>query len=173
MNWLLKKLRYRDREYRGSDFHVRIEPIMREAVSVIHTRHGITLNLSGQLIGRRWEGVEVHIPHEVEVEQASQVARDLETAFQALGYGYVIARLGEVEIVPETERQAAIAELHEMGYEIEVSADHKQVRQKLREGAPRPDIETARKQAPRMMSLIQALHGKRQLFEILARSKES
>lgn len=123
MNWLLKKLGHRDREYRGSDFRVRVEPIMREAVSVIYTRQGTTLHLSGERIGRRWEGIEVHIPHEVAVEQASQIARDLETAFQALGDGYIIARLGEVEIVPETERQAAIAELQEMGYEIEVSAD--------------------------------------------------
>ena len=92
--------------------------------------------------------------------------------FKPLGYGYVIARLGEVEIVPETERQAAIAELHEMGYEIEVSADRKEDRLNLRKGVPRPDIESARNQGPRMMSLIQAVHGKRQRFEILAKSKD-
>lgn len=140
MKWIFKKLGYRDREYRGSDFRVRIKPIMREAVSVIYTRDGSTLELSGERIGRRWEGVQVSIPCEVQQERASEVARDLETAFQALGYGYVIGRPGEVEIVSETERQAAIAELQEMGYEIEVSADRKQVRQKRREGAPRPDM---------------------------------
>ena len=32
-----------------------------------------------------------------------------------MGYAYVIARLSSVDAVPETERQAAIAELREMG----------------------------------------------------------
>ncbi len=31
MNWVLKVLGYRDREYRGGDLFVRIEPIHREA----------------------------------------------------------------------------------------------------------------------------------------------
>jgi len=44
-----------------------------------------------------------------------QITRDLEAAFQAMGYAYVIARLSSVDAVPETERQGAIAELREMG----------------------------------------------------------
>jgi len=172
MNRLLKLLGYRDRDYRGDDFSVRIEPILREGVSVIHTRHGTRLDLSGERIGRKWEGIEVRIPQEVEAVQVPQIVRDLETAFGALRYGYVIARKGGVETVPETERQAAIAELREMGYEIEVSSDRTQIRQTLRAGALRPDIETARRTSPRMISLLQSIQGTRERFEILARSKE-
>lgn len=172
MNWLLRKLGCRDRDYRCDDFYVRIDPIQREAVSVTHTRNAANLTLDGQRIGSRWEGIEVHIPQNVDAVEASQVASDLEIAFQALGYGYVIARLVEIEIVPDTERQAAIVEVHEMGYEAEVSSDLKHIRQKLRVGAARPDIQTARSQAPRMMSLLQAIHGRRQRLEILAKSKE-
>jgi hypothetical protein len=48
MNWILKLLGYRDREYREDDFSVRIEPIMREAVFVVHIRDGASVNLSGE-----------------------------------------------------------------------------------------------------------------------------
>ena len=102
--------------------------------------------------------------------RVAQIARDLETAFQALGYGYIIARLAGIEIVPETEQQAAITELNSMGINVEVSPDRRQIRQSRKQGALRLDKDTARKQAPRMMSLMQALHGKRQRFEILAKS---
>ncbi len=84
----------------------------------------------------------------------------------------MIARKALVETVPESERHAAIAELREMGYEIEVSDDRKQIRQKWRAGAPRHDTETLRRTTPRMMSLLQSVHGTRQTFEILAKSKE-
>jgi hypothetical protein len=164
MNWLLELLGYREREYRGDDFSVRIESIMREGVSVVHSRHGVRLNLSGERIGGKWEGIEVHIPQEVEAAQVPSIADDLEVAFRAMGYGYVITRLAGVDVVPETERQAAIAELREMGYEIEVSTDGREIRQRRIAGAPRLDVETARKQAPRMMSLLQSVHGTRHRF---------
>lgn len=172
MHWLLKKLGYRDRQFRGSDFTVRIEPMGREAVYVIHTRQGTSLNFDGQRIGRKWEGIEVCIPHEVEAAPASQIVRDLEAAFQAMDYDYIIARLTEVETVLETERQAAIAELRQMGYELEISADRKQIRQKWIAGTPKPGLEAIRKTTPRYMALLQAVRGTRQRFEILARSKE-
>lgn len=171
MNWLLKLMGYRDREYRGDDFSVRIERIMREAVSVVYTRHAASLNLSGEYIGRKWEGIEVQIPHEVETAQVPQIVRDLETAFGAMQYGYVITRKVGTDIVPETERQAAIAELNEMGYEIEILPDRK-IRQTRKAGAQRHDAATLREQTPRMMSLIQSLHGTRQRLEVLAKSKE-
>lgn len=171
MNWLLKVLGYRDREYRGDDFSVRIEPIFREVVTVIHNRQGKSLNLSGERIGKKWEGIEVHMPPDVDAAQIPQVVCDLEIAFQAMQYGYVIARKTATDTVPEEERQAAMAELNEMGYDIEISPDRR-IRQTLRAGAPRRDKETLRKQVPRMMSLIQSLHGTRPRFEILAKSKE-
>jgi hypothetical protein len=171
VNWLSKRLGYRDRNYRGDDFSVRIESIHREVVSVVHTRHQTSLNLSGERIGRKWEGIEVHIPPEVEAAQVSQIVRDLESAFGAMRYGYVIARKAGMDIVPEAEREEAIAELREMGYEIEILPD-RTTRQTHSEGAPRRDRETLRRTTPRIMSLTQSLRGTRQRFEILAKSKE-
>lgn len=172
MNWLLKKLGYRDRLYRGRDFSMRIQPLRREALSIVYTRQGTNLNLDGQRIGSKWEGIELYIPPEVEPERASQIAHDLEAAFQAMDYRYVIARLSEIETVPEAERQAAIAELRQMGYELEISADRKQIRQKWIAGTPKLGLEALGKTTPRYMSLLQAVHGTRKRFEILAKSKE-
>jgi hypothetical protein len=171
MNWVLKLLGYRDREYRGDGFSARIEPIMREVVSIVHTRNGASLNLGGERIGSKCKGIEVHIPPEVDADQIPQVVRDLETAFEAMRYGYVIARKTGTDIVPKEERQTAMAELYDMGYDIEILPNHK-IRQTLRLGAPRRDIETVRKQTPRIMSLMQSLHGTRPRWEILAKSKE-
>jgi len=61
--------------------------------------------------------------------------------------------------------------LNEMGHEIEVLPDGK-IRLTHRAGAPRRDIETIRKETPRMMALMQSVQGRRQRFEILAKSKE-
>jgi hypothetical protein len=139
MNWLLKKFGYRDRKYRSADFSVTIEPGFREIVSVVHERRGTRIHLDGERIGKKWEGIAVHIPEDVDTARASQIARDLETAFQALRYGYIIARLAGIEIVPGNEQHAAVTELNSMGINVEVSPDRKQIRQSWKEGAPRLD----------------------------------
>jgi hypothetical protein len=171
MNWILKQLGYHGREYRGNDFSVRIEPIMREVVAVIYTRRGTSITLNGERIGKRWGGIHVLIPPDIEAAQLSQAVLDLKTAFEAMRYGYVITHQTGVDIVPVPERQAAIAELREMGYEIEILPDGS-IRQARIAGAPRQDIETIRRMPPRIMMLIQSVHGKRQRSEILAKSKE-
>lgn len=172
MKPLLRKLGYRDKEYRGTDFDVRVGTRQRELVSVSYTRDGVRLNLEGERIGERWQGIDVRIPQDVDGVLAKEVARDLAQAFQAMGYSFVISRLLGFEIVSESESQAAICELQDMGYEIEVSADKSRLRQKMRTGVPRPDFKTVREQAPRMMSLLQAIHGKRPRFEVLAKSPD-
>src|ERR1700758_2423936 len=101
MNWLLKKLGYRDRRYRGSNFCVRIERMRRDGVRVIYTCQGTSLNLDGQRIGTKWGRIEVYIPGDRDAAQAAQIARDLETAFRAMDYSYIIARSADIETVPE------------------------------------------------------------------------
>lgn len=170
MNWLAKLLGHRGREYRGGNFHLRIKSVFREIVSLVYTCEGTTLNLSGELIGRKWDGIEIHIPPEIEAGRAFGIAQDLATALQSMRYGYVISRLTGEDVVPETEREAAIIELGGMGYDIEVSADRKKIRQTKKPGTPRVEIETLRKRTPRMMALLQTVHGTRRRFEILAKS---
>jgi hypothetical protein len=170
MNRLLKLLGWRDREYYGGDFAVRIEAVMREGMEISHTRNRKRLDLKADYIGGM---IDVRIPQELEKDQVSQVVNDLEVAFRAMSYPYFITRLVAVEIVPESERQAAVAELREMGYDIEVSGDRRQVRQKRIEGAAVPDREAAVKQASRMMGLMQSVHGTRYRSEVLGKSGEA
>ena len=159
------------REYRGDNFSVQIEPNFREAIFVIYMRHGKSLRLDGEMIGRKWEAIDVRLPDTVEDAQVAQIVCDLEAALAALRIGYVIARKVGVDTVPEPEREAALAELREMGYDIEILPNGA-IRQTKRPDAPRHDIETLRMQVPRMMSLIQSVHGRRQRVETLAKSKE-
>jgi hypothetical protein len=159
-------------EYNGNDFSVRVRPRFRENVSVIYTHHGTELSLDGERIGGRWEGVQVLIPSDLEAEKVTTLVSHLEAAFQALGLGYVIVRLAEVEHISDADRQAAMAELREMGYEMELSADRKRAQVKAIPGIPPRNRETLRIQAPRMMSLIQDVRGTRQRYQTLAKSKE-
>ena len=99
------------------------------------------------------------------------IVSHLETAFVELGFGYVIDRRVGVDTIPDSERQAALAELREMGCEIEVLPDGR-IRENLKTGALRQDIETIRQQMPRRFSLIKSLSGTRDRIEILAKSKE-
>jgi hypothetical protein len=172
VNWLSRILGRRGREYRGDDFSVRIEPGFREIVSIVRTRQGATRNLDGERIGKRWQGIGVHLPGEVEPTEVPQIVRDLETAFASLGYGYRISRTAAVEAVSDAEQQAALAELNQMGFEVEVSADRQQSSLKWRSGVRLPDTKTIGSTAPRVMSLLQSLRGTRPRIDILASSKD-
>jgi hypothetical protein len=169
---LFDKLGYGDREYRGGDFSVRVEQGFREIVRIVHTRRGLTRVLDGERIGKRWQGIAVYLNSEIEAGDAPEIVRDLETAFEALRYGYVISRTGGVEVVSEAEQRMARAELYEIGFEVEVSTDGKQTSLKRRSGMPPPDPKAASRAAPRMMSLLRSVRPVRQRVDILARSKD-
>jgi hypothetical protein len=166
---------YDDREFVGESFSVSIVPVFREVVRVIHTRDGSSLPLDGEHISssisvNQNAGIGVRIPQSVEPARLSQIVRDLQEALGGLGYVYLIDRISGIEIVPEDERNAAVAEMREMGYEIEILSDGS-IRQTPLENMPRPDLETLKRQALRMGMLIQSIGGKRTQIEILARSE--
>ena len=171
MSWLSKLLGHDDPEYHGDDFSVKVEQGFREIVTIVHTRQGTTRRLDGERIGKRWEGIGVHLPHEFDPVDLAQIVRDLETAFAALRCGYRISRTARVDPVSESEQAAAIAELHELGFDVERSADPRNIALIPRSDVPRPDVTTARSTAPRVMSLVQSLTGTRPVVEVLAKSK--
>jgi hypothetical protein len=172
LNWLTRTLGYRPREYRGGDLSVRVDPGLREIVSIVLTRDGASRKLGGERIGKRWEGIGVHLPSEVDLADVPQIVRDLEIGLGALRYGYVISRTVGVDPVSETEQQAAIAELNELGFDVERSADPRQTTLKPRPGVPRRDAGTAKRRTQRIMSLVLTLRGTRMRVELLAKSKE-
>jgi hypothetical protein len=162
----------RTQEYCGEGFSVRVEPNLRECVFVIYTRGGEVMKLSGELIGEKWEAISVLIPENVADNRVAQIVSDLESAFVALHTGYVIRRKVGEDVVPEPERQAALAELRTMGFDAEIQSNGA-VRLTKRSGETPLGIETARAQAPRMMSLVQSVHGRRPRIETLAESKDA
>ena len=173
MSWLFKKRRYGDPEYRGDGFSVRVEQGFREIVTVVHARGRTTRRLDGERIGKRWEGIGIHLlPGDVDPADVPQIVHDLEIAFTALRYGYVISRTVRVDSVSEAEQQAAIAELNDLGFEVERSADLKEVALRRRSPSPHPDTTKAQGTAPRVMALVQSLSGRRQQVELLARSED-
>ena len=115
----------------------------------------------------------MHLPRDVDPTIVPQIVHDLETAFTALRYGYVISRPVRVDPVSGAEKQAAIAELNQMGFEVERSTDPKEVVLRPRSLSPQPDTEKkAQSTAPRGMALLRSLRRTRWQIELLARSKE-
>ncbi|HET7467396.1 MAG TPA: hypothetical protein VFL29_12085 [Candidatus Dormibacteraeota bacterium] len=115
----------------------------------------------------------MHLPLQIDPADVPQIVRDLETALSALRIGFVITRTVARDAVPETEQQAAIAELNEMGFDVERSADLRQISTTWKPGARRPaNAKAAAEMAQRMQQLIRSLSGSRPRVELLARSKE-
>jgi hypothetical protein len=162
----------RTQEYCGDGFSVRIEPNLRELVFVIYTRAGEALKLSGERIGEKWEAISVLIPENVADIQVAEIVHDLRSAFVALHTGFVIRRKVGVDTVPEPERQAALTELRTMGFDAVIQPNGA-IRLTKRPGETLSGIEPARAQAPRIMSLIQSVHGMRARIETLAKSKDA
>ena len=164
---------FRDPKYRGEDFTVRIESDIREICWLVIDRNGFERKLEGERIGKRWQGIGVHLPLQVDPADVPQIVRDVETALSALRIGYVITRTVGRDAVPETEQQAAVAELNEMGFDVERSPDLKQITTSWKPGARRPDnAKGAKEFAQRMQRLIGSLRESRPRVELLAKSKE-
>lgn len=161
---------HKGRKYQGAGFAVAVEPIIREDVRVVYVSEGKTLDLDSEYIGEKWHGINVTIPAGIGHSQAETIAQRLVEALTQLGFGFVISYELDIEIVSEAERKNAIAELREIGYGIEVLADGA-IRTRL---IRTPNLAPAplKEKSLRMIRLIQAVHGKRHRFQILAKSEE-
>jgi len=163
----------RDKEYRGDGFSLRIEQGFREIVFLIISRGGSARKLEGEWIGKNWNGIGIVLAQDTDPAEVPGIVRDVETGLGALHIGYRISRVLAVDTVPEVEQQAALSELEDMGFEVERSADLRQISTTWKPGAKRPDSSKAAKEfALRMQKLIGALSGSRPRIEVLARSKE-
>lgn len=159
-------------DYRGDDFSLRIEQGFREIVTVVLTRNETTHKLEGERIGKRWQGIGIVLPSEIDAADVPQVVADLETAFKALRCDYVISRIVAVDTVSEAEQQAAITELNEMGFDVERQEGTREVGLRPRSGTQRRDSRTVKEAAPRILRLVQSLSGRRPRIEVLAKSKD-
>ena len=161
-----------NREFRGPDFLVRVIPGFREIVSILYSRGGDDLKLDGEyILVKGHAGIDVVITAAVERALATQVARDLESAFVGMGYGYVIRRDAGSDSVPEAKRWNALQELGELGITAQPSPEGKVTLSRSAD-APQQDAEALRQRAARVPALLLDVYGVRERWEILAKSKD-
>ncbi|HEV2490199.1 MAG TPA: hypothetical protein VGT03_10355 [Candidatus Acidoferrales bacterium] len=151
-------------------FSLRIQRGTRKMMSVIYESNGHSTTFEGTLTGPGWKQIELLIPADFHANHLDRVVADLAKGIGELGYEYRILRRGDAEVIPESERKSALAELRKMGWEPEVSADHSQVELKHTDGSREPSPQDALAQSERMARLVAALHGTRYKLEELARS---
>jgi hypothetical protein len=159
---------------RRADFpnlSVRIEKVFREAVYVVYREHDRDMKFSGELVGEKWEEINVEVPKGLPEEDRRRIVPNLAAGLAKLGYKYSIFRKRELQPIPEDERLSAISELGQMGIDVEISADRNQIKQTPRPDWQRPSREDARAMAARMIELTQIARGIRATIEILARSE--
>jgi hypothetical protein len=153
------------------NFSVRIEKVFREAVYVVYREHDRDVKFSGELIGEKWEEINVEVTKGLPEEDLSRIVPNLAAGLAKLGYKYSIFRKGELQPIPEDERLSAIGELRQMGIDVEISADRNQIKTTPRPDWRRPSQEGAKAMAARMIELTQTARGIRATIEILARSE--
>jgi hypothetical protein len=95
-----------------------------------------------------------------------KVAQGLEK----LRYKYVIYRKREPQPINDDEREAAIAELREMGFAIENPLGQGQVQKAVTQGWQRASGKEAMARLSRVQSLMNKARGFRENIEVLARS---
>jgi hypothetical protein len=146
---------------------IRIVRQRREGVDLEYEDGSQTIRLSGELTGPKWKQMNVRL---MQGAWSEELLDKIASAIAQRGYEFAIYRLGEAQTISEPEREAALAELQSMGYQIEVSPDRKRIRQSLAPGAPRPSLDEAKKGAPKIMKLIETVHGTRRPIEVLRKS---
>jgi hypothetical protein len=152
---------------RRSGPSIRIVRQRREGVDLEYKDGGHTIRLSGELTGPRWKQMNVRV---AEGDWSEELLDKIAAAIAQRGYEFAIYRLGETQTISEPEREAALSELQSMGYQIEVSPDRKRIKQSLAPGPRAPSLEEAKKAAPRIMKLIETVHGNRRPVEVLRKS---
>lgn len=155
-------------DFRG--FSLRIQRGARNLASVVYEEKGRTHTFEGELVGAGWRQLNLLIPSDFASGGLDRVVANLAKGIGELGYEYLIRRRGQAEVIPDSERRAALAELRKMGWQPEISSDHSQVELKRADGAASPSPEEAIANSERLASLVESLHGTRHKFEELARS---
>jgi hypothetical protein len=121
-------------------------------------------------VGKRWNQINLVVPPNLPDGDAAHVLENLCASLTRLKYEFVVARVGQPLPVPEQERQAAAAELREMGMEPEVAADQSTVNLKKIPGWKPPTSFDTKAQARSMMRAVASVRGKRAPIEVLAKS---
>ena len=150
---------------------MRVIPGFREIVSIVHSRGKNDLKFDGEFVAANGRtGIDVAIPATFEPALAMQIARDLEMAFDEMGYGYVIRRDAGTDSIPQEDRQSALGKLEQLGVAAKIMPDGK-ISLSQTPDARRQNAELLREKGERIYSLLLDAHGTRKRWEILAKSE--
>jgi hypothetical protein len=155
------------------DFTVRVLRGARGLVSIVYEEEDYNRSFEGELTGSKHNQINMFMTSDFPAKDLDRVVANLVKGFEQLGYEYWIRRRDGAEVVPESEREAALFELRRMGWEADVSVDRLRVEMKRIDGAHAPTLEEAMSASSHMAQLVQALHGTRYKFDDLARSKSA
>jgi len=165
MNWFGRILR-RKILYSNGKFSLKIVAVFRECVRLQYCRAGVTQDLSAEYVGRRWGALDVRVPSGLESGNLKSLVEDLEVGLRAMGREYLIKEIGEPVEVPQEEKERAVARLRQLGFEPEVLPD---TSIRLKPSRTRQKSYSAR-HSVEIMTLLQAVHGRRSLVKELAHS---
>jgi hypothetical protein len=157
-------------EVRTAEYTVRLQRRFRECVEVIYRDGSREFLFNGELVGNKWHQVNISLPKTLPDQDVQRIVPRLSAALTKLTYDYLITRVGEIEDVPLTEQEAALAGMRELGFEPQVGAQSSTLKLSKAANWKKPDTAQAKEQAQQLMRLVTAARGKRRRIEILAKS---
>lgn len=168
---VLRALRRPSSVARFPSFTLAINQVGPEDVFVTYSVGGIQMAF-GATLGRGPRSghrqISVQIPREIDNERVKRVVRDLALGLAKLRYDYLIFRKREPRQVTEEERDAAMGQLRQIGFDTEALIG--QESQIVRLVAPKGLVIPARELAmslPQIQSLISKARGEEERIEVL------
>ena len=114
--------------------------------------------------------IHVRIPDDMAGEGVREIVPNLALGLRKLRYRYFIYRHKGTEQIPSNERNAAVAELARLGFEIKGLGAHKQGQQSLMR-KHEPFWRRKQRTTSELLKLVATAEGTREVVEILASSE--
>ena len=123
-----------------------------------------------------WGGnrqLSIGIPQEMNDAEVARIVPRLAEGLTTLRREFIIVRIGTEEMLPETDRSRAAAQLRELGYDPVLSEDGQSVKLTPLRNFRRPAKNAGREQGIDIMRLVRTVRGKRARIEVLAKSESA
>ena len=121
--------------------------------------------------GKRFFGarISVQVPKELPNEQLQDVVANLASGLKSLRYEYLIYRTGSPQAIPKEESDVAIAELRQMGFEIQEASGPGKIGRAVTHDWHRVSHKAARARLSQVQTLMAKASRIRESIEVLAR----
>lgn len=154
-----------------SDFAVTVSKTGHEQALISYRRKDRSLIFDAEVTGPKQ--VDIYIPEELPIDDIEHIVSNLELALQKMRYEYLIYKTGKAEAVSKEEREAAIAELRQKGFEVRATAQGMEIMQAASPNRQKMSRAGAKAVTPGLLRLLNRAQGKRASIQILARSHKA